>query len=90
MHLVNNPIKKLPTIDSRIINAYKHVFGRLNDIENGAYKDFVVINMGDILMYPKANLTYVLDKINLKIPSDFDFSFIRKDVDKKRINEYLI
>jgi hypothetical protein len=89
MHLVNNPIKSLPTIDSRIINAYKHVFGRLKDIDNGAYKDFVVINMGDILTYPKANLSYILNKVDLKLPPDFDFSFIRKDADKKRINTYL-
>jgi hypothetical protein len=68
--------------------AYKHVFGRLKDIDQGSYTNFVVVNMGDILHHPKGNLKFILNKIDLKLPDDFDFSFIKRDADKKRIDSY--
>lgn len=87
-HLINNPINKLPTLNDRMTFAYKKIFSDLFKIEKGNYKQFVVVNMGDLLNYPVEHLDYLSNKLNLNVPEDFDYSFIRKDSDDKRIIEY--
>lgn len=89
-HLINNPIKSLPLLEDRITFAYKKIFSDLFKIDNGNYKDFVVINIGDILTYPKEHIKYLFNKINIDIPLNFDYSFIKLDTDKKRIEEYKV
>lgn len=44
--------------------------------------------MGDLLNYPIEHLDYLTNKLNLNIPKNFNYSFIRKDSDYKRILKY--
>lgn len=88
-HLVNNPNKLLPTLDDRMTYAYKKIFSDLFKIENGRYNKFTVINMGDLITYPKEHIKYLSKRINLSVPENFDYGFIRKDSDKRRILQYI-
>lgn len=87
-HLKNNPINNLPTLNDRMTMAYKSIFSDLHKLENGKYNKFTVINMGDLLSHPKEHIDYLFNRLNLVVQKDFDYSFIRKDSDNKRISQY--
>jgi len=88
-HLKNNPNILIPTLNDRITKSYKKIFSDLDKIENGNYTKFTVMNMGDLIKYPKEHIEYLFNRLNLTIPLDFNYNFIRKDSDEKRILQYI-
>jgi hypothetical protein len=84
-HLINNKINNFfakPV--NRIKEAYKNIFSDLSKIDNGNFLDFFVLNLGDLSYNGFVNIKFLLDSINLEIPSNFDFNMIKKDIDKER------
>jgi len=72
-HITSNPVSEyLSDPEKRIKSAWKYIFSDLIRIENGAYDDFVVVNLGNLSSHPYVNLRYVLESVNVNIPVDFD------------------
>lgn len=87
-HLKNNPLRNYPTVTDRIQKAYTHIFSDLARIENGEYCDFIVLNLGDISTFPKIHLQYLFQSVNIIPPEDFDYDFVKKDIDVRRLKQY--
>lgn len=45
--------------------------------------------MGDLITHPVQHIKYIADFCDLIVPYNFDYGFIKKDADIKRLNEYL-
>lgn len=71
----------------RIKQAHLSIFSDLARIDSGSYTNFVVVNLGDLATHPYVNLRYMLESVNVPIPSDFDYGIV-KDVDTTRLQRY--
>ncbi len=87
-HCKNSYISDYPTAMDRMQQAYLHIFSDLNRIDNGNYRDFVCVNLGDLSTNPIDNLSFMFKFINLAVPDDFDYSIVKPDIDKVRLKQF--
>ena len=70
------------------LNCFHWLYDIYNNIDFNILYRFVIVNLNDLAQYPDVHLKYIAKELNLVIPNNYNYSFIRKDVNSKRIDEY--